>query len=166
MAQRQIPFGVLTLRTGYRPVIMNVIVTTKLPYEILDGILRLVIKTHQPVRHHQRAGIDEGVAGNTALIFQLHQRVEGITRRLPPDSLPDTVAHTAYHHRQGKDLGDALYGEALPGIAHGAGTPIQRFDSDPIPARIHLGQCGDIIRPFPCPQRDFNSSYILVMTDP
>jgi hypothetical protein len=61
-------------------------------HELHHGGLGLHEAAAQHVGHHQRAGIDEGVARDAVLVFELHQRVECIAGWLASHALPQRFA--------------------------------------------------------------------------
>jgi hypothetical protein len=69
-----------------------------------------------------RAGIDEGVARNAALEFELDNGIEGTARGLAADAPPQPVADLAQGQRQRKNLGDTL--DRKRGIAVARGRDI------------------------------------------
>lgn len=82
-----------------------------LPHQIPHCVRGIACDAEEPVRHHDCTRVDEGVPGNPFLAFQLDQRVERVTRRLPEDPFPDSVAVKGQHQRERENLGDALDGE-------------------------------------------------------
>ena len=64
-----------------------------------------------------RAGIDEGIARNAALVFELDDGVERAARRLAADALPQPVADLAERERQREHLRDALDRERRVAVA-------------------------------------------------
>jgi hypothetical protein len=53
------------------------------------------------------AGVDEGIAGDAALMLQLDDGVEGVARGLAPDAPPQALSAMAEGEGEGEDLRDA-----------------------------------------------------------
>ncbi|MNP64302.1 hypothetical protein D3C76_1597860 [compost metagenome] len=100
----------------------------------------------QQVAHHQGPGIDEGVAGNALLKFELHQRVERLARGLLADPGPDLILLIEGQCQgEAQGLGDALDGEGFEGVTGGEQLPLHGTDRDAEPIGGNLGQRGDIV---------------------
>ena len=109
IGESHVTVGVLAFGHGYTFVIVYVIVSRKLSYEVKDSLFGTVVKVHQAVGDHKRSCIDEGVARDALLMLQLHERVEGVARGFPAYGFPQFVPETAYDHCRGEDFGDTLY---------------------------------------------------------
>ena len=93
-----------------------------------------------------RAGIDEGVAWDAVLVFELHDRVERIARGLAPDPRPDAGADPLEGQRQREDLDDALHREGLVRVARHHRRTADRDHGDAEAVEVRLGEFGDVIR--------------------
>src|SRR3546814_9556109 len=58
----------------------------------------------QPVGGRERAGVDQRIARDALLAFELDDRIERRSRRLAPDAIPQRTADAAQRERQREDL--------------------------------------------------------------
>lgn len=96
------------------------------------------------VGHHQRTRVDERVARDAVLVFQLHQGVERVAGRFAAHARPDVVA-AGEHQGEGEDLRHALHGERPQPVAravHGT-VHIGHRDAE---SRPDPSQGGDVVR--------------------
>ena len=77
---------------------------TKFAHEINEPILGTAQSADQNIRHHNGSCIDERVARFAMLIFQLHERVEGIATGFLSHTLPQFIAFQTQTHGQHKHL--------------------------------------------------------------
>ena len=71
-------------------------------------VRRIAAVAQQPVRHGNRARIDERVAWDATLGLQLHQRIERAARGFATDSVPQPLTQASYRQREREHLGNAL----------------------------------------------------------
>ncbi len=64
----------------------------KLAQFVQDRPLRICMAGDHAIGRDMGAGVNEGIARNPFLVLKLHQRIEPIARRLPPDTLPKRSA--------------------------------------------------------------------------
>ena len=89
-------------------------------------------------------GIDERIAGDAMLVFELDDRVEGAARGLAADPAPERVADGAEGECQREHLGHALDRERHVRVAGGEHLPVARSDRDAEPAGVDAGELGDV----------------------
>lgn len=151
VGERHVAVGIRPFGAGDFLVVVYVVIAAKAAHKFQYGIFRMGIEGHQAVSDNQCTCIDKGIARNALLVFQLHQGVERIARRLAPHVFPYLIAQVAGDHRHGEDLRDALYREAGVGIAHGKGLPVESVQRYAVLSGIHFRQRGNIVRHFSLP---------------
>jgi len=97
------------------------------------------------VGHHDGTGIDEGVARNSLLLFQLDDGVESIAGGFAAHSFPKLVTNFAQREGQGENLGDRLDRKTDIGVAARDQAAVCGGDGDAELVGINLGEFGNIV---------------------
>ena len=118
------------------------------PHEPEDFAQRLarLMAGQDHVGHRDRAGIDERIARDAALEFQLDDGIERAPRRLAADPLPQPVADLAQGQRQREHLGNALDRKRNVGVAAGRDVAVSVDHNEAEGIGVGPGQFGDISR--------------------
>jgi len=110
----------------------NAVIAGQIAYEaqhLANGDARLVT-AQIDVGDDDRTSIDEGIARDALLMFQLGNRIERIARRFAPNPVPQLIADFAERQGKRKHFGHGLDRKAGVGVSAGQHPAIGGSDGD------------------------------------
>ena len=110
--------------------------------ENLTQHLARLMSGQDDVGDGDRAGIDEGVAWNAVLVFELDDRIERAAGWLAADPPPQPVADHAQRESQREDFRDALDRERRVAVTGGRDLAVHADDRDSEMFRIDAASSG------------------------